>query len=330
LSRHSLTALRHLPPALLLAMLISAVATTAARADAHLPDSSEIWKWWVPDPLAIIVFGGLGYLYYRGLKDWKKRSRPHGRWKVASFYAGLLLMLASLVSPLDPLSDQLFLMHMIQHVIIRAIGPILIILGAPVTPVLRGLPIELRIGLIAPLVSNSKLRKAYSIFQHPVLMPGLFVAVLFFWALPEFHDAAVENLWLHYVMHLSMTSTGLLFWWLIIDPKPHRSKVHYGPRILIMGLTLFPNTVLGAIITFSEAVQYKAYGADRLWGLTQLDDQKGGALIQWFIVDMMALATAIVIFAMWYQKEREDDRRRIRKRLRARSREAESENSDLT
>jgi putative membrane protein len=308
-------------------VLLSAVAATVARADSHLPDSSDIWKWWVPDPLAIIVFGGLGYLYFRGLRDWKKRSRPHGRWKIASFYVGLLLFLASLVSPLDPLSDQLFLMHMIQHVIIRAIGPILIILGAPVTPVLRGLPIELRMGLIAPLVSSRTLRKAYSIFQHPVLMPGLFVIVLFFWALPEFHDAAVENFWIHYVMHLSMSSTGLLFWWLIIDPKPHRSKIHYGPRILIMGLTLFPNTTLGAIITFSESIQYKAYGVDRLWGIAPLDDQKGGALIQWFAVDMMALAAAIVIFAMWYQRERADDRRRLQKRLRAQRLEHPSEPS---
>jgi len=317
LIRRSFNAWHHVLPALLMAGLVTGIATTSASADSQLPDSSDIWKWWVPDPLAIIVFVGLGYLYFRGLRDWKKRSRPHGKWKVVSFYLGLLFFFAALVSPLDPLADQLFLMHMVQHVIIRVLAPVLIILGAPVTPVLRGLPVELRMGLISPLVSNSKLRKAYSVFQHPVLMPGLFVAVLFFWALPEIHDAAVESFWIHYVMHLSMSSTGLLFWWLIIDPKPHRSKIHFGPRILIMGLTLFPNTVLGAIITFSQAVQYEAYGIERLWGLAPIDDQKGGALVQWFLVDMMSLGAAIVIFTMWYQRERADDRRRLRERLRA-------------
>jgi len=324
LIRHSFVGWPRIFYALLAALLLSAIAATTASANSHLPETSDIWKMWVPDPLAIFVFGGLGFLYFRGLRDWKKRSRPHGKWKVISFYTGLIFMLGALISPLDPLSDQLFLMHMIQHVIIRAIAPILLILGAPVTPVLRGLPIELRMGLVSPLVSNPMLRKAYSVFQHPVLMPGLFVVVLFFWALPEFHDAAVESFWLHYLMHLTMTSTGLLFWWLIIDPKPHRSKVHFGPRILIMGLTLFPNTTLGAIITFSESIQYKAYGIERLWGVAPLDDQTRGALIQWFAVDMMALAAAIVIFTMWYQQERADDRRRLRLRLRAQELERQS------
>ncbi len=298
----------------LLAIAAVAVFTVPVSADSHEPSADGAWGWWVFDPLAIVTVLGLGILYYRGLNDWKKRSRPLHRWQIASFYTGITVLFIALVSPIDPLSDQLFIFHNIQHVLLRVAAPALIILGAPVTPVLRGLPIELRMGLVRPLVSNRPLRKIYKTLQNPVLVPGLFLIVLFFWALPAPHDAAVDNFALHYLMHLTMTSTAFLFWWLIIDPKPHRSNVHYGVRILIMGLTLLPNTVLGASITFAGSIQSESYGTVRLGGIDPLDAQRGGALIQWLLVDMMSLVVTIVIFGMWYQREQRADREKARRR----------------
>jgi putative membrane protein len=300
--------------AALLAAAAVAAFTVPVSAASHEPSADGAWGWWVFDPLAIVTVLGLGILYYRGLKDWKKRSRPLHHWQIASFYTGITVLFIALVSPIDTLSDQLFIFHNIQHVLLRVAAPALIILGAPVTPVLRGLSLELRQGLVRPLVSNPAIRKIYTTLQNPVLVPGLFLIVLFFWALPGPHDAAVENFTLHYLMHLTMTSTAFLFWWLMIDPKPHRSNVHYGVRILIMGLTLLPNTVLGAMITFAGSVQYESYGAVRLWGIDPLDDQRGGALIQWLLVDMMSLAVTIAIFAMWYQREQRADLEKTRRR----------------
>lgn len=298
----------------LLATAAVAAFTVPVSANSHEPSADGAWGWWVFDPLAIVTVLGLGILYYRGLKDWKKRSRPLHRWQIASFYTGIIILLIALVSPIDSLSDQLFIFHNIQHVLLRVAAPALIILGAPITPVLRGLPLDLRMGLVRPLVSNRPLRKIYGTLQNPVLVPGLFLIVLFFWALPGPHDAAVENFALHYLMHLTMTSTAFLFWWLIIDPKPHRSNVHYGVRILIMGLTLLPNTVLGAIITFAGSIQYESYGTVRLWGIDPLTDQRVGALLQWLLVDMMSLAVTLVIFGMWYQREQRADQEKARRR----------------
>ena len=297
-----------------MAIAVVAMFAVPASADSHEPSTEGVWGWWVIDPLAIVTVVVLAVLYYRGLKDWKKRSRPVHRWQIASFYAGVAILFIALVSPLDPLSERLFMFHNVQHVLLRVAAPALIILGAPVTPILRGLPIEMRQGLIRPLVSNRALRKVYKTFQNPVLVPALFLLVLFFWALPGPHDAAVDNFMLHYLMHLTMTSSAFLFWWLMIDPKPHRSNVHYGVRILILGVTLIPNTVLGAIITFAESIQYESYGVVRIWGVDPLSDQRGGALIQWLVVDMMSLAVTLVIFAMWYQREQRADREKARKR----------------
>ena len=298
----------------LLAFGAVAAFTVPVSAHSDEPPADGAWGWWVFDPLAIVTVLVLGILYYRGLRDWKKRSRPLHKWQIASFYAGITVLFVALVSPIDPLSDHLFIVHTVQHVLLRIAAPALIILGAPVTPVLRGLPLDLRQGLVRPLVSNRGLRKIYRTLQNPVLVSALFLITLFFWALPGPHDAAVDNIALHYLMHLTMTSTSFLFWWLIIDPKPHRSNVHYGVRILIMALTLLPNTVLGAIITFAGSIQYESYGTVRLWGIDPIDDQRGGALIQWLLVDMMSLMVTIVIFGMWYQREQRADREKARRR----------------
>ncbi len=271
------------------------------------PSFATVLGWWVLDPLAIAVLGVVGLLYLRGLRDWKVRSRPVSRWQVASFYLGLTLMLVALVSPLDRLSDEFFIAHAIQHSIIRVLAPVLILLGAPLTPVLRGLPSDWRMGIVRPLISNQAARAVYRQLIHPIAIPGIYIAVLIFWQFPEPHDAAIRSVWVHYLMHFTMIASAMLFWWLIIDPRPHRSQVHYGVRVLIMGITLMPNSVTGAVLTFAQSPVYEAYGATRPWGMDVISDQRLGALIQWLGVDMMTAITAGVIFTMWYQRERRDD-----------------------
>ena len=162
-------------------------------------------------------------------------------------------------------------------------------------------------GIVRPVVSNSAGRAVYRQLIHPVAIPGIYIVVLIFWQFPEPHDAAIRSVWIHYLMHFTMTTSAMLFWWLIIDPKPHRSQVHYGVRVLIMGITLMPNSVTGAVLTFAQSPVYEAYGATRPWGVDVVSDQRLGALIQWFAVDMMTAITAGVIFTMWYQRERRDD-----------------------
>ena len=294
-----------------LAIAVTAVAlftlATAAPAFAHTDqlDAGDVWTSWVPDPLAILLVFGFGYLYARGLRDWWPRSRPVHRWQVVSYYAGLAAMFIVLISPLDPLADHLFFVHQIQHLLLRIAGPVLILLGAPLTPILRGLPHGLRMSVIPPVVSNPLARRAYQWATHPVIIPALFLLVLYVWQFPLAHDAALKSLWVHYLMHLTMTVSSMLFWWLIIDPKPHRSRLHYGVRVLIMAVTILPNTVLGAFIVFAERGLYDGYGLTRPFSIVPLADQRWGGLIMWLSADMMTVSTAAVIFGMWYAREQQ-------------------------
>ena len=186
--------------------------------------------------------------------------------------------------------------------------------GAPLTPMLRGLPLWVLQGLVKPLVRSPLGHKAYDALTNPVLTTLVFLATLYLWQVPAPHNLAVRNDLVHAVMHTNMLLSGFLFWWLVVDPKPHRSRLHYGLRVLYLGLIVIPNTVLGAAITFQSEPIYDAY-RDFPQPMTSLPwvDQQLGGLFLWVVGDMMSILIAGVVMAMWYQSEEEQgtDQRRL-------------------
>ena len=109
-------------------------------------------------------------------------------------------------------------------------------------------------------------------------------------------------------MHFSMLFSGLLFWWIVIDPKPHRSRLHYGLRVLFLGLLVLPNTLLGAIITFSRSTLYESYYEfPQPFALAPMLDQQIGGLSLWVVGDMMCILVAGITMIFWYNNEKSLD-----------------------
>ena len=243
-------------------------------------------------------------LYVTGFSRWKRPSHPVMLWQRLCFFSGLFLLFLALQSPIDSLAVHLFSFHQIQHITLRMFGPFLILLGAPLTPMLRGLPRWALLGVVRPIVRNRRARWVYDLITNPVFTTVMFLSVLFIWQLPGAHNAALRNSALHEFMHITMLLSGFLFWWMIVDPKPHRSRLHYGLRILHLGLIIIPNTVLGAAITFSDKVLYQAYAeVEQPISISLLADQQLGAAILWVPGDMMRLIVAGIVMVMWYQNE---------------------------
>ena len=221
----------------------------------------------------------------------------------------MLVLFLALQSPIDPLAEHYFFVHQIQHLMIRMMGPLLVLLGAPLTPMLRGLPLWLLQGGVRSVVRRGWVRHAYYRLTNPVVAVGIFLGALYLWQVPFLHDLAVRNDLVHELMHATMLFSGFLFWWLVIDPKPHRSRLHYGLRVLYLGLIVLPNTVLGAAITFSRGLMYWSYSDfPQPIALEGIVDQQLGGLLLWVIGDMMSIVAAGIVMIMWYQREQEKDR----------------------
>jgi putative membrane protein len=259
---------------------------------------------WNANPLPSLALFMVAYLYINGLSRWPQPSHPISRWQQFSFFAGLLAIFLALQSPIDPLAGHQFSFHQLQHLLLRMVGPLLVLGGAPLTPMLRGLPQWALMGIVRPVVRDRTVRKSYNWLTNPVVTSFIFLGALYLWQVPDLHDVAVRHDSVHELMHLTMLLSGFLFWWVVIDPRPHRSRLHYGLRVLYLGLIVIPNTVLGAGIVFNENLLYDSYyDFPQPLSITPLTDQQIGGLLLWVIGDMMSILAAGVVMIMWYQRE---------------------------
>jgi len=256
-------------------------------------------------PLAIA-----GLIYANGLRRWTDRTRGHPWWRVAFYYTGLVVLVLSVESPIDRLGEHHFSMHMIQHELIVMAAVPLILLGAPTTPMLRGMPRWLRLGVIRRLAKRSEVRWGYRSLTHPAIAVAAIAATLWLWHLaPGWYDAALADDAIHDLQHFTFMFAGVLLWWNVIDPKPLQSRLGYLPRILYVFAAGVPKHFLAALITFAEEPLYDTYLVARpLIGLDPLDDQQLGGLIMWVPSVMMHLLAMGIVFAVWAQKSEQRSR----------------------
>ncbi len=288
---------------------LAALALGIGVASAHQgipPGQTPATAWgFVTNPVPSLFLLAAVYFYINGLNNWPNKTHPINIWQKTSFFAGILVLFLALQSPMEPLAEHYFSIHQIQHLLVRMVGPLLLLLGAPLTPMLRGMPPWLRQNVIRRIVRQPAARWVYGKITNPIFTVVTFLALLYFWQAPGPHDLAVHNDWVHELMHGTMLISGFLFWWIVIDPKPHRSRLHYGLRVLYLGLIVLPNTLLGAAIVFQEELIYSAYQElPRPWeGFSHQSDQILGGLMLWVPGDMMSIIAAGIVMFMWYQRE---------------------------
>lgn len=283
-----------------------ALGAWAQAAYAHVKEALEanLWREWNFTPLIVIATLLAAAWYLAGLKRYRRLPHPVTGWQRASFFAGLAAVFLALQSPIDFMAEHLFFMHQVQHMLLRMIGPILILLSAPLAPILKGMPRWARHGLVKPIAANPGVQGLYRFLMHPTVAPAVFVGALAVWQIPRFHNLALLDQGVHDWMHVTMLLSGLFFWWLVLDPRGAPLRPTSGLRIVILALIMLPNTLLGAYITLTSHVLYSAYGeVGLLWHFSALVDQQWGGLILWIPGDMMSVIAAGIVFLRWYRSE---------------------------
>ena len=266
---------------------------------------------WSFDPIVVFAVLIPGVLYAWGLKRWTNQPPWLPSYRPYFFYAGIFLVFIALSSPIDALADDLFLMHMIQHLMLQMIAPPFILIGAPTTPVLKGLPRWLRLGLVRPLVRNHAVRAFYNTVTFPLVAWLMFVITSWSWHFVDgAYEAALRNEGIHILEHFTFVFTATVLWWTLIDPRPLRSKLSYPFRAVILVVTLFNTVAMGAAITFRDKVLYPFYiDRERLWNITVLEDQQAGGATMWVVGVMMVLIALVVTLSIWF--DRQEKRSRI-------------------
>ena len=252
------------------------------------PDAS-----WTVSPGAIVLLLTVtGWYVHRW---WAVREHP-GR--LALFVAGILTTAAALLSPIDVLGEQLFFMHMVQHLLLLDIAAILLILGLTrkiLRPVTRYvLPAERKAGFLAT----------------PVFAISLYVVVMWVWHIPALYDLALENTFVHVLEHLAFAIAGGLYWWHIFSPIRPRHRLMGLGAAGYMASTKVMVGLLGVFLTFSPESFYGFYEEQpRFWDLSPGEDQAiGGAIMALEQMIVMGAAFGWLFVRMLSESDKADRR----------------------
>ena len=202
------------------------------------------------------------------------RVYPAPRWRIACYLAGLALIVAVFLTPLETLAlHYLLLAHLLQNVVVAEWAPALCLLGLPPT--------------LAAAIARVGIVRA---FTHPLVALPLWLATYFLWHLPWAYDAALRhpNSILH-LEHGCYFAAGLALWWPVLQGEP--GQLSSGAKALYLFSAFAFASPLGLLLALLPNAIYPFYeDAPRLWGLGPLTDQQIAGVT-------MAVEQAIVFFA---------------------------------
>jgi putative membrane protein len=247
------------------------------------------WDFSWPEYLAL----ALALLWYgRGVARAMPEVRPP-LWRHVAFLLGVASLYAVLETRFDYMAQHMFFLNRVQHVVMHHLGPFLIALGWPGEALKRGLPPPLR-----RLVEHRTVRAFVHALQQPLLAAFLFVGLFYFWLIPPVHFRAMLDARLYAVMNWSMVADGILFWSLVLDPRPKPpARISFGARAALSFAVMFPQILLGATITFSTRDLYPFYDlCGRLYpSIGALADQHIGGIVSWIPPSMMSAVGVVLV-----------------------------------
>ncbi|MGB2621683.1 MAG: cytochrome c oxidase assembly protein [Candidatus Acidiferrum sp.] len=255
-------------------------------------------EWDVP-PAVTCALVLTAIIYVRGwVRIRKTRAPQFPVWRLASFLGGVLALFVAVASPLDTFSESLLIMHMGQHFVFISIAPPLVLLGAPVVPLLRGLPTSIVRPVLGPIFRVPLIRQIAKFLIRPqvawIAMNFSFVA----WHIPKAYEFALSSEFWHNIEHLCFFATSVLFWWPVIEPWPSRPKYPRWLMIPYLVLADFVNTGVSAFLCFAGRLLYPSYGeVPRLFGLSALNDQIAAGSFMWVFGSFVFLVPVIAITA---------------------------------
>src|SRR5262245_37472237 len=265
-------------------------------------DIPAVFQSWTFDPWIITPLVLTAGIYVRGWRDLHHRiPRRFTVWRLIAFQAGLLTLFLALASPLHPLAELLLQFHMIQHLLLMMVIPPLLLLGAPILPLLRGLPRPVLQYGLSHIFASTALQRLGRFLTHPLVCLLAFTVSNVAWHVPGLYELALRSEFWHDVQHICFLGTGLLFWWPVVQPWPSRLRWPQWTMIPYLLFADIQNTALSAFLIFSERVLYPTYAAvPRLWGITALDDQAAAGAIMWvpgsviFLIPVAVLAIRLL------------------------------------
>ncbi len=250
--------------------------------------------------------------------DSKAQGPVWPRRRIVFFTSGLLVVAGALTGPLSTYASLFLSVHMGQHMLLQMVAPPLLLLGAPITLLLRSDPPWVRRQAVLSVLRSRTMK----VVTHPVTTFAAFAGSLVLTHLSPFYEATLTNEPVHVLEHILFLGTGLLFWLQVVDadPLPHRQGAP--ARLLYLFLAMPVMALVGSVLAESSAPLYHYYASlPPPWGPQALTDQhRAGAMMWEFGIFVIAPVMGRTLMRWLEREERDQSRYELSANLRQQQR----------
>ena len=271
---------------------------------------------WHPQPIPVIplLMAGLLALYLLGIWRLHRRGISWPIQRAVWWVAGIASVLIVTVTGIDGYGMELFSVHMVQHMTLSMLSPVFLVLGAPVTLLLRALPAKHGGGItLRKLILRILHSRLASFFTHPVVTITLFLISLYGLYFTPVFDVLMGSMWGHNLMLIHFLLIGGLYFWGVmgVDPSPRRASRGMRRlsasvlRIFELVITVPFHAFFGVIVMMSvDLIVHRYSTPNPAWGISPLADQALGGGIAWGFTELPTLIVLGVLLLQWQKSER--------------------------
>jgi putative membrane protein len=262
---------------------------------------------WFADPAVLAPLALLVWIYVRRFRQVRSgagqgEARGAGPLQALAFGGAVLALLAALVSPIDGLgSDYLFSAHMLQHVLLGDIAPLLLLLSLSrviMRPATRRL---------------ARVERSLGALASPWTAIAIWFGVMYLWHVPALYDAAAEHPLLHALEHLSFFAAGVALWWPLVQPVPMRRALTGLQPLAYIALAKGGLAALGLFLAWSSTAHYPWYeDTPRIWGLNPVEDQNVAGVIMMVEQSLTLVLVLVWVFVRMLARSEQEELRRER------------------
>ncbi|MFE6099437.1 cytochrome c oxidase assembly protein [Streptomyces laurentii] len=254
-------------------------------------------------------------LYIWGVVRLRRRGDSWPVNRTVFFVVGVLTIALVMCTKLNDYGMVMFSVHMVQHMVISMLSPILLLLGAPVTLALRALPVAATRGTKGPrelllMLLHSRYMR---VITHPGFTIPMFIASLYALYFTPLFDFLMESQTGHIVMMVHFLAVGLSFFWPImgVDPGPHRPG--YVMRMLELFAGMPFHAFFGIALMMATSPMVDTYkNPPASLGIDALADQSAAGGIAWGFSEIPSVLVLIALVYQWYHSEQRQAARKDR------------------
>ncbi|WP_106535329.1 cytochrome c oxidase assembly protein [Haloactinopolyspora alba] len=267
-------------------------------------------------PSALFSIGCLAavLLYAGGL--WRLRRRGD-RWPIGrtvAWMSGVATIAFVSLSGLQTYGMTMMSVHMVQHMTLMMVSPVLLVLGGPVTLALRAIG-PARRGDTGPreMIMSAINSRAVRLLTHPLVSLTLFATGSFMVYFTGLFESAMREHAGHLLMSVHFLLVGYLFFEMLIGIDPLPKRPPFPARLVLHLLGVALHAFFGLAMMESSRLIAGDYYRDLSEGIgwlpNTLDDQILAGQITWGSGELPGVAVIVILFVQWYRSDERAARR---------------------